>query len=106
MYLHTEDHQQMFIQFHETKGIMPEVGRLAIPVSKDTTKTPVFFLLKFRSYFTKKEKISMGMCIFRHLYLRSEVDILMQPHKYVLIQGHRYIVEDKMHRGEQKIPLQ
>ena len=106
MYLHTEDHQQMFIQFHETKGIMPEVGRLAIPVSKDTTTTPVFFLLKFRSYFTKKEKISMRMCIFRHLHLRSEVDIQMQPHKYVLIQGHRYIVEDKMHRGEQKIPLQ
>ena len=106
MYLHTEDHQQMFIQFHETKGIMPEAERLAILVSKDTTKIPVCFLLKFRSYFTRKEKISMRMCIFRHLHLRSEVDIQMQPHKYVLIQGHRCIVEDKMHRGEQKIPLQ
>ena len=106
MYLHTENHQQMFIHFHETKGIMPEAGRLAIPVSKDTTKTPVFFLLKFRSYFTKKEKISMRMCIFRHLHLRSEVDTQMQPHKYVLIQGHRCIVEDKMHTREQKIPLQ
>ena len=114
MYLHTEeDHQQMFIQFHETKGIMPEVGRLAIPVSKDTTNTPVCFLLKFRSFFTKKEKISRRMCTFRDLPLRSEdnllplqVDIQMQPHKYGLIQGHRCIVEDKMHRGEQKIPLQ
>ena len=37
MYLHTEDHQQMFIQFPETEGIMCEAGRLAIPVSKDTT---------------------------------------------------------------------
>ena len=106
MYLHTEDNQQMFIQFHETKDIMPEVGRLAIPVSKDTTKTRVFFLLKFRSCFTKKENISMRMCIFRHLHLRSEVDTQMQPHKYVLIQGHRCIVEDKMHTREQKIPLQ
>ena len=46
---------------------MPEVGRLAIPVSKDTTKTPVFFLLKFRSYFTRKEKISMRIWMFRDL---------------------------------------
>ena len=67
MNLHTEDHQQMFIQFHETKGIMPEVGRLAIPVSKDTTKTTVCFLLKFRSYFTRKEKISMIIWMFRDL---------------------------------------
>ena len=106
MCLHTEDHQQMFIQFPETKGIMPEAGRLAIPVSKATTKMPVFFLLKFRSYFTKKEKIHMRMCTFRDLHLRSEVDTQMQPHKYVLIQGHRCIVEDKMHREEKKIPLQ
>ena len=46
---------------------MPEAGRLAIPVSKDTTKTPVFFLLKFRSYFTRKEKISMRIWMFRDL---------------------------------------
>ena len=57
----------MFIQFHETKGIMPEAERLAILVSKDTTKTPVCFLLKFRSYFTRKEKISMRIWMFRDL---------------------------------------
>ena len=75
MYLHTEDHQ-MFIQFHETKGIMPKAGRLAIPVSKDTANTPVFFLLKFRSDFTEKEKISMRICTFRDLPLRSEDNLL------------------------------
>ena len=75
MYLHT-DHQQMFTQFPETKGIMPEAGRLAIPVSKDTTKTTVCFLLKFRSFFTKKEKISRRMCTFRDLPLRSEDNLL------------------------------
>ena len=87
MYLHTEDHQQMFIQFHETKSVMPEAERLAMPVSKNTAKTPVFFLLKFRSYFTKKEKITVIVCTFRDLYLRFEdspnpleVDTQMQPH--------------------------
>ena len=56
MNLHTEDHQQMFIQFHETKGIMPEVGSLAIPVSKDTTKTPVLFSIKIQVVLYKKGK--------------------------------------------------
>ena len=55
----------------------------------------------------------MRMCTFRNLHLRSEdnplplqADTQMQPHKYVLIQGHKRIVEDKMHRGQQKTPLQ
>ena len=48
---------------------MTEAGRLAVPVSNDMAKTPVFFLLKFRSYFTKKEEKSMRMCTFRDLYL-------------------------------------
>ena len=58
MYLHTEDHQQILIQFHETKAIMPEAGRLAIPVSKDTANTPVFFSIKIqvRLYREGKDK--------------------------------------------------
>ena len=60
---------------------------MAIPVSKDTAKTPVFSLLESRSYFTQEEKITLRKCTFRDLYLRPEdnhlplpVDTQMQPH--------------------------
>ena len=54
--MHTEDHLQMFIQFHATESVMPEAERLAITTSKDTAKTPVFFSMKIQVLFYKEEK--------------------------------------------------